>query len=68
MSVIILMEQIRQHDNKSFQPMLTKARRGFLNNNNIAIPNNEVVVTIPILYLDKQVVIIQQNTTRHTIN
>lgn len=43
--------------------MLIKIRKSFFNNNNIAILNNKIVVTISILNLNKQVVIVQQNTT-----
>ncbi len=57
-SVITLTEQMRQHDNKLFLAMLTRARRGLLNNDNVAILNNKVVVTIPILNPDEQMVII----------
>ncbi len=66
--VITLTEQMRQHDDKSFQAMLTRARRGLLNNDDIVILNSKVAVTIPILNLGEQVVIVQQNTIRHTIN
>ncbi len=59
---------MRQHDDKPFQAMLTRARRGFLNNDNVAILNSKVAVTIPILNPDEQVVIVQRNATRHTIN
>lgn len=48
--------------------MLTKARKNLLNNNNVAIFNNKVVVTILIPNPDKQIVIVQQNATRHTIH
>ena len=50
---------MQQHDNKLFQAMLTRTRKGPLNNNNVAILNNKVAVTIPILNPDKQVVIVQ---------
>ncbi len=33
--------------------MLTRARRGLLNKDNIAIVNNKVAVTIPILNADE---------------
>ncbi len=59
---------MRQHDDKPFQAMLTKARTDLLNNDNITILNSKVVVTIPILNPDEQVVIVRQNATRHTIN
>ncbi len=48
--------------------MLIRARRGLLNNDDVAILNSKVAVTIPILNPDEQVVIVQQNATRHTIN
>lgn len=38
--------------------MLTRARKGLFNDNNITILNNKVVVTIFILNLDEQVVIV----------
>lgn len=41
--------------------MLRRAEKCFFNNNNIAILNNKVVVTISIHNVDKYVVIIQQN-------
>ncbi len=59
---------MQQHDDKLFQAMLTRARRDLLNNNNVAILNNKIALMIPILNLDKQVVIVQQNATWHTIN
>ncbi len=59
---------MRQHNDKSFQAILTRARRGLLNNDDIAILNSKVAVTIPILNPDEQVVIVQQNVTWHTIN
>ena len=45
-----------------------RAKRGLLNNDNVAIFNNKIVVTIHIVNLNEQVVMVQQNTTRHTIN
>ncbi len=59
---------MRQHDNKPFQAMLTRARRGLLNNDDVAILNSKVAVTILILNPDEQVVIVQRNATRYTIN
>ncbi len=58
MSVITLTEQMQQYDNKLFQAILTRARRSLLNNDNVAILNSQVAVTIPILNPDEQVVII----------
>lgn len=49
MSVITLTKQMRQYDNKLFQAIVTKARKSLLNNDNIAILNGKVAVTIPIL-------------------
>lgn len=48
--------------------MLIKARKSLFNDNNVAILNSKIAITIPILNPNKQVVIIQQNTTRHKIN
>ncbi len=48
--------------------MLTRARRGLLNNDDVTILNSKVAVTIPILNPDEQVVIVQQNATQYTIN
>lgn len=48
--------------------MLTRARRDLLNNNKIAIQNGKVVVMIPILNLDEQVIIVWRNATQYTIN
>lgn len=48
--------------------MLTRAIRGLLNNDNVALLNSKVAVTISMLIPYKQVVIVQQNATRHTIN
>lgn len=67
-SVITLTEQMRQHNNKPFQAMLRRARKGLLNNDDVAILNNKVAATIPIHNADEQVVIVQQNAIRHTIN
>ncbi len=50
---------MRQHDDKLFQAMLTRVRRSLLNNDNVAILNSKVAVTIPILNPDEQVVIVQ---------
>ncbi len=49
---------MRQHDDKTFHAMLTKARRGLPNNDNVDILNNKVAVTISILNPDEQVVIV----------
>lgn len=43
--------------------MLTQAKRSFLNNDNITIPNSKIVVTISIPNPDEQVEIVQQNVT-----
>lgn len=48
--------------------MLTGTRKSLLNNNHVAIVNSKIAVTIRILNPDEQVVIIQQNGTRHTIH
>ena len=45
-----------------------QARKNLFNNNNIVILNSKVIVMIPILNPDKQVVIVQQNATQHIIN
>lgn len=44
---------MRQHDDKSFQAMLTKARKDLLNNNDVVILNNKVAITISILNPEK---------------
>ncbi len=49
---------MRQYDNKPFQAMLIRARRGLLNKDNVAILNSKVEVMIPILNPDEQVVIV----------
>ncbi len=54
---------MRQHDDKPFQAMLRRARRGLLDNNDVAILYSKVVVMIPILNPDEQVVIVQRNAT-----
>lgn len=66
--IIRLKEQIWQHNNKSFQTILTRAKKGVLNNNDVAIFNNKVASTLPIHKPDKNVVIVQQNIIRHTIH
>lgn len=43
--------------------MLTRARKDLFNNNNVAILNNKVALTIPIYKLDENIVIVQQNIT-----
>ncbi len=48
--------------------MLTRAKRGLFNNDDVVILNSKVVVTISIQNPDEQVVIVQGNATRHTIN
>lgn len=48
--------------------MLRKVRKSLLNNDNIAILNNKVAVTIPIHNINEQVVIVQQNIIQYTIN
>lgn len=57
MSIIIITKEIRQYDEKSFQIILTRARKNLLNNNDITIPNNKVLVIISISNPDKQIVI-----------
>lgn len=59
---------MQQHNNKPFQAMLKRARKGLLNNDNVAILKNKVAATIFIYNADEQVVIVQQNAIRHTIN
>ncbi len=58
MSVITLTEQMRQYDNKPFQVMLTRERKSLLNNDNVAILNSKIVVTISVPNPDEQVVIV----------
>lgn len=53
MSVITLIKQMQQYDNKPFQTMFTRPRKNLCNNDNIAILNSKIAVTIPILYPDK---------------
>lgn len=48
--------------------MLTRAKRGLLNNNDVAILNNKVVSILLIYKSEENVVIVQQNVTQHTIN
>ncbi len=48
--------------------ILTRVRRGLFNNDDIAILNSKLAVTIPDLNPDEQVVIVKQNATWHTIN
>lgn len=67
-SVITLTEQMRHQNDKPFQTMLTRARRGLLDNNDVAVLNNKVASSLPIHSPDENVVIVQQNATRHTIN
>lgn len=43
--------------------MLIRARKGLPNNNNIAIFKNKIIVSIPILNPNEQVVIVKQNAT-----
>lgn len=38
--------------------MLIRARKSFFNNNNIAILNNKVAITFPILNSNKQLLIV----------
>ena len=48
--------------------IFTRARKGLLNDNDLAILNSKVLVIIPIFNPDEQVVIVQQNASWHTIN
>lgn len=48
--------------------MLTRTRKSLLNNNDVTILNNKVVLTLPIHNPEENVVIVQRNVTRHTIN
>ncbi len=57
-SVITLTEQMRQYNATPFQEMLTRARKGLLNVDNITILNSKVAVTIPILNPNKHVVMV----------
>ena len=54
---------MQQHNDKPFQVMLRRARKGLFNNDNIAILNNKVAATIFIYNANEQVVIVQQNAT-----
>ena len=67
-SVIILTQQMGQQNNKVFHNLLTRARKGLLNNNNVDTLNNRIASSIPIDNVDKNEVIVQQNATRHIIN
>ncbi len=48
--------------------MLTRARKGLLNVDDVTILNSKVAMTIPILNLNEHVVMVQRNATQHTIN
>ncbi len=62
-SVITLTEQMQQHNDTSFQEMLTRARKGLFNVDNITILNSKVVVIISILNPNEYVVMVQRNVT-----
>lgn len=64
----MLIELIWQHNDKPFQAIFTKARKGFLNNNDITIVNNKVISILPIYKPEKNIVIVQQNIIWYTIN
>ena len=48
--------------------MLTKAKRGLLNNGDVAVFNNKVAITMPIQDTYKNVVVVQQNVINYIIN
>ena len=67
-SVITLTQQMRQQNDKAFHDLLTRARKGLLNNDDVDILNSRIASSIPIDDVNKNVVIIQRNATRHIIN
>lgn len=50
---------MRQRGNKSFQEMLTRAKTGLLNNDNLVLFNNKVTTIMPIWDLLKNIVVVQ---------
>lgn len=59
---------MRQHGNKLFQVIPSKAKTDLLNNSNIAIFNNKVATTILIQDTIENIFIVQENTIWHIIN
>lgn len=48
--------------------MFTKIRKNLLNNNNIAILNNKIIVTIFVGNISKHILVLQQNAIWYIIN
>lgn len=67
-SVITLTKQMQKRNNKSFQVILIRARKSWLNIDNIVILNSKFALILHIYNLNKNIVIVQQNVTRYTIN
>lgn len=57
-----------QQNDRFFYTLLTRARKSYLNNNNVYVINRNIAIIIPITKLDTYIVIIQQDATKHTIN
>ena len=59
---------MRQRNDKFFKAMLTIAKISLINNNNVAVVINKVAITMPIYNRYGNIVIIQRNAIRYTIN
>lgn len=64
----MLTQQIRQQINKPFYNLLIRVRKRLLNNGDVDTPNSRIVSLISSKNVNKNVVIVQQNETRHIIN
>ena len=67
-SVITLTQQMRQQNDKAFRDLLTRARKGLLNNDDVDTLNSRITSSILIDHVDKNFVIVQRNASRHIIN
>lgn len=66
--VITLTQQMRQQNDKAFHSLLTRARKGLLNNNDVDTLINKIAFSIPTNNVDKNVDIVQRIKTRYIIN
>ena len=59
---------MRQQNDKAFHSLLTRARKGLLNNDDVDTFNNKIAYSIPTNNVDKNIVIVQRIKTRYIIN
>ena len=65
--IITLTQQMRQHNDKVFHSLLTRARKKLLKNDDVDIFNSRIAYSILTNNINKNIVIVKQNKTRHII-